>query len=134
MAGFETSTVSWSNHPEVSAIEGGEPVSLLRRIHDSDLKPRVPFHQACLYVGHRLFGMSMIVTVPESVARRLEAATAARGISVDEIATEVLAAHTPEPSHPMQVRRHLALTGTGASGHGLSHRIDEMLADGFGRD
>jgi hypothetical protein len=78
--------------------------------------------------------MSMIVTVPESVARRLEAAAAARGISVDEIATEVLAAHTPEPSHPMQARRHLALAGIGASGHGLSHRIDEMLADGFGRD
>ena len=92
--------------------------------------------QRCLslYVGRRLFYMSMIVTVPDGVARRLEAAAAARGISVDEIATEVLAAHTPEPSYPMQARRHLALTGIGASGHGLSHRIDELLADGFGRD
>ena len=30
--------------------------------------------------------------------------------------------------------KQLALAGIGASGHGLSHRIDEMLADGFGRD
>lgn len=92
------------------------------------------FHKQCLYVGRRLFVMSLIVTVPDDVARRLEAAAAARGISIDEIATEVLAAHTPEPSHPMHARRQLALAGIGASGHGLSHRIDEMLADGFGRD
>lgn len=31
-------------------------------------------------------------------------------------------------------RRRLAIVGVGASGSGIAHRIDEMLADGFGRD
>jgi hypothetical protein len=78
--------------------------------------------------------MSIVVTVPDDVARRLEAAAAARGIGVHELAVELLAEHTPEPSRPTEARRRLVLAGIGASGTGLSHRIDEMLADGFGRD
>ena len=30
--------------------------------------------------------------------------------------------------------RKLAFVGAGASGTGITHRIDELLADGFGRD
>ena len=76
--------------------------------------------------------MSMTVNVPDEVARRLEAAAAARGVTVEELAAEVRTDHAPQVDAPR--RRHLGFVGIGASQHGISHSIDELLADGFGRD
>lgn len=77
--------------------------------------------------------MSMTVNVPEDVARRLEAAAAARGVTVEEIAAEVLTEHASDVGDAPR-RRHLSFAGIGASKHGISHQVDELLADGFGRD
>lgn len=74
--------------------------------------------------------------MPDELVRRLEAAATARGISVEELAVELLAEAATQPDTPTETstRRHLAFAGIGASKHGISHRIDELLADGFGRD
>jgi plasmid stability protein len=77
--------------------------------------------------------MSMTVNVPDGVARRLEAAAAARGVTAEELAAEVLADNVPDVDEAPR-RRRLSFVGIGASKHGTSHRIDELLADGFGRD
>lgn len=76
--------------------------------------------------------MSMTVNVPDDVARRLEAAAAARGVTVEELAAEVLTDHVPDVGEAPR-RRHLSFGGIGASQHGISHQVDELLADGFGR-
>jgi plasmid stability protein len=68
----------------------------------------------------------MTVNVPDEVARRLEAAAAARGVSVDEFAAEVLIDNVPEVATTSE-RRHLAFVGVGASEHGVSDRIEELL-------
>jgi plasmid stability protein len=78
--------------------------------------------------GHRLAAMSVTLNMPDELVERLQAAATARGISAEELAIELLVeAATPK-------RRHLAFAGIGASRHGISHRIEELLADGFGRD
>ncbi len=75
----------------------------------------------------------MTVNVPDEIARRLEAAAAVRGITVEELVVQVLADNAPQVD-PAPRRRHLGFIGIGASKHGISHQIDELLADGFGRD
>jgi plasmid stability protein len=77
--------------------------------------------------------MSMTVNLPQEVARRLETAAAARGITVEELAAEVLSDNAPA-IEVVPRRRHLGFVGIGASKQGISHQIDELLADGFGRD
>lgn len=79
----------------------------------------------------RLVGMSTI-SVPDELGRKLNAAASSRGLSVDELATEVLEEHVVDPS-PAPRRRKLAFAAIGSSGEGITHRIDELLADGFGR-
>ncbi len=54
----------------------------------------------------------MTVNVADDVARRLEAAAAARGLSVDEFATGVLSDNVPEVASTPG-RRHLAFVGIG---------------------
>lgn len=80
--------------------------------------------------------MTVTLHVPDELVRRLGAVAKVRGISVEEFAVELLSEHTASPvqSQPPTQRRRLALAGIGASGAGISHRIDELLADGFGRD
>ena len=78
--------------------------------------------------GHRLAAMTVTLNMPDELVERLQAAATARGISAEELAIELLVeAATPK-------RRHLAFAGIGASRHGISHRIEELLPDGFGRD
>jgi plasmid stability protein len=75
----------------------------------------------------------MILNVPDDVGRRLRAAADARGLSVDAFAAEVLGdALREEPAE--RPRRHLSFAKIGASEGGISHRMDDLLADGFGRD
>jgi plasmid stability protein len=71
------------------------------------------------------------VNVPDEVRRRLEAAAAVRGVTVEELARELLAEHVPNID-VVPRRRRLALAGIGASKHGAASRVDELLADGFG--
>lgn len=78
--------------------------------------------------------MTVTLRIPDDLVARLEAVAAARGISVEKLAVELLAEHTTPAEPPVSGRRRLALAGVGASGQGISHRIDELLADGFGRD
>ena len=75
----------------------------------------------------------MIVNVPDEVARRLEAAAAARGVTVEELAVEVLAVNTPAVGETPR-RRRLGFVGIGVSENGITGRAGELLADGFGRD
>jgi plasmid stability protein len=74
----------------------------------------------------------MVVNIPDDAADLLRAAAADRGVSPDELAAEVLVQHLPPRPHSTP-RRKLALAAIGGSGTGLTHRIDEMLADGFGK-
>ena len=78
----------------------------------------------------RLAHMSTI-SVPDELARRLEAAAVARGTTADALATELLEGHVLDDIPPS--RRSLRLIGIGASDGGTSDRIDELLAGGFGR-
>lgn len=75
----------------------------------------------------------MVVAFPDDVADRLRSAAKARGVTADELAVELVADHLPLLADSPG-RRRLALAGVGASGTGLTHRIDETLAEGFGRD
>ena len=71
------------------------------------------------------------LTVPDELHRKLKAAASARGTTADALATELLEGHVPE--HPAVPRRRPRLLGIGASGTGTTHRIDELLAEGFGK-
>ena len=54
----------------------------------------------------------------------------------DAVRAVVLQLVTPtsgQPEHP-PVGRSLAFVGAGASEHGITPHLDELLADGFGRD
>ncbi|HKY16336.1 MAG TPA: hypothetical protein VJM33_15525 [Microthrixaceae bacterium] len=71
------------------------------------------------------------ISVPDELARKLEAAAAARGTTADALATELLEGHVLDDAPTP--RRRPRLVGIGASDGGTSHRIDELLAEGFGK-
>ena len=78
----------------------------------------------------------MNVELPDALAAKVVSLASKRGMTVDAVVVEaveqaVSAAPTAEAVPP---RRRLALSGVGSSTSGLSHRIDELLAEGFGRD
>lgn len=73
----------------------------------------------------------MTVELPAEALRRLEAEATRRGLSIDDVIAELAAALPVESSGP---RRNPAFVGVGASAHGITDRIDESLADGFGHD
>ncbi|HQZ34270.1 MAG TPA: hypothetical protein PK020_07580 [Ilumatobacteraceae bacterium] len=77
--------------------------------------------------------MTMNVNVSDDVVRRLEAVAHARGVTVEELAAEVLTENAPHVDAEPR-RRHLSFARIGASEQGISHQVDELLADGFGRD
>lgn len=75
--------------------------------------------------------MTVSIDLPEEALARLHAEASRRGVSIDEVIAELadqLPARQPETGH-----RSLAFLGAGASQHGITARIDELLADGFGR-
>ena len=76
--------------------------------------------------------MPLTVELSDDVIRRLRAAAAARGISVEQLAVEALARITAEPEPAPSAE--LAFIAAAASAQGITHRIDELLGDGFGRD
>ena len=74
--------------------------------------------------------MTSKLKVPDELARKLEAAAAARGTTADALATELLESHVLDASDK---RSKLAFVGIGASGDGISHQIDDLLAEGLGQ-
>lgn len=75
------------------------------------------------------------VHLPEELVDRLAAEAARRGLTVDELAAEALAARFPEEHPSGGRRRQLAFVAIGASGDSRGGAdAEEMLAEGFGRD
>lgn len=71
--------------------------------------------------------MSETVHLPEELARRLEEAAAARGVSPDELAAEVLREH-------VQARRRVGFVGIGDSGEGggdIARRHREAISEAY---
>lgn len=79
--------------------------------------------------GDTLDLMTMTLDLPAEAQAKLETEAARRGITLDQLVTE-LAAGLPADAP----RRKLAFVGAGASKSGITHQIDELLADGFGSD
>lgn len=77
--------------------------------------------------------MTVTIDLPADAQARLEAEATRRGITLDHLIAELadnLPADTPTPTP----NRKLAFVGAGASKAGITHQIDDLLADGFGRD
>lgn len=75
--------------------------------------------------------MAFTVELPAEALRRLQAEATRRGISIDDVIAECAAALPERASGP---RRSPAFVAVGASERGVADRIDEILAEGFGRD
>ena len=79
--------------------------------------------------------MMSAVHIPDELVERLTAEAARRGMSVDELAVETLAARFPQEHRESGPRRHLAFVAFGASGQPRGGaEADELLGEGFGRD
>jgi hypothetical protein len=76
--------------------------------------------------------MTVSIELPAQILARLRAEAARRGVTIDEVIAD-LADQLPA-DHAAQRRGSLPFVGAGASHHGITGRIDELLADGFGRD
>jgi hypothetical protein len=75
--------------------------------------------------------MSLTLDLPDETVRRLAAEAERRGAPLADVIAD-LAAQLPPAEGP--ARRRLAFVGVGASGTGVTPRMDDLLADGFGRD
>ena len=75
--------------------------------------------------------MTVTIELTADARARLEAEAARRGITLDQLVVD-LAASLPSGSDDEE-RPALTFLAAGASKAGISHRIDELLADGFGR-
>lgn len=82
--------------------------------------------------------MSITVRLPDELARRVEAVAVERGTSIEAAAVDLLDAALSESEHepvPNGASRHLAFAAIGVSGQSRgAANVDELLADGFGRD
>lgn len=80
--------------------------------------------------------MTLTLELPAEAQARLEAEATRRGITLDQLVAQI-AESFPVDAAPGKVRqkaRRLAFVGAGASDTGITDRIDDLLADGFGRD
>jgi hypothetical protein len=75
--------------------------------------------------------MTVEVELPEEAVRRLRAEAGRRGVSVEQLIAELASELPGEGSGP---GRRPALVGVGASESGTTERIEEILAEGFGRN
>jgi hypothetical protein len=76
-------------------------------------------------------GVSVTVDLPGEVLARLRAEAARRGVSIDEVVADLAG---QLPGKAAAARRTPVFVGAGASGAGITPRIVQSLADGFGRD
>lgn len=77
--------------------------------------------------------MSVTIELPADALANLEAEAQRRGVGIDVLIAEFAAGLLPGGVSAGR-RRRPAFVAVGASGTGVSDRIDEILADGFGRD
>ena len=76
--------------------------------------------------------MAVTLDLSAEAQARLRADAIRRGITVDQLVTEIADSFPAETTTP---RRKLAFVGIGSSSSGRGARdADEMLAEGFGRD
>ena len=75
--------------------------------------------------------MTVTLDLPAEAQARLEAEATRRGITLDQLIVEIADQLPAESENP---RRKLAFVAMGSSKAGITHQIDELLADGFGRD
>jgi hypothetical protein len=76
--------------------------------------------------------MTVTIDLPADALARLTAEANRRGVSIEAVIAD-LADQLPA-DQPGPARRSLAFVGAGASGGGITARMEELLADGFGRD
>lgn len=76
--------------------------------------------------------MSVTVDLPDDIAERAAEVAKARGVSVATVITELVSVHLPDMEHRPRRRGFVGL-GRSTSGWTSDH-VDDMLADGFGRD
>jgi hypothetical protein len=75
--------------------------------------------------------MSVTVDLPPETLRRLEAEAERRGLSIDDVIAQLVA---KLPVGSGRTPRRPAFVAIGASEHGITDRIDDTLAEGFGSD
>ena len=92
-----------------------------------------PLGEAVVLAGRFIYTWEMTLTLnlPVEAQARLEAEASRRGITLDLLVAELAAGFPVDTGTP---RRKLAFVGMGSSKAGISHQLDELLADGFGRD
>lgn len=76
--------------------------------------------------------MAVTLDLPAEAQARLEAEAARRGITLAQLVADLAAGLPGNNTETRQPK--LAFVGAGASKAGITHRIDELLADGFGCD
>jgi Ribbon-helix-helix protein, copG family len=76
--------------------------------------------------------MTVTVELPEDALARLRAEAKRRGVSIDQVITELAEAL---PADTSATQRTFSFIGLGSSTSGrYAHAADDLLADGFGRD
>lgn len=75
--------------------------------------------------------MTIEVELPEDALRRLRAEAARRGLTLDAFIAELA---SDLPVEGSGAGRRPAFVAVGASESGTTHRIEEILTEGFGRD
>ncbi len=75
--------------------------------------------------------MTIEVELPEDAVRRLRAEAARRGLTLDAFIAELA---SDLPVEGSGAGRRPAFVAVGASESGTTHRIEEILTEGFGRD
>ena len=76
----------------------------------------------------------MTVDLPDQALSRLRAEAVRRGVRIDEVIAELADQLPADDEHASRDPRRLAFLGAGASESGITPRLDELLADGFGRE
>ncbi|WP_395161157.1 hypothetical protein [Ilumatobacter sp.] len=71
------------------------------------------------------------IEISNEVLDRIEAEAARRHMTLSEVITDL--AHSLPPVQSPSGRTAPAFVAAGESGGGITDRIDELLADGFGR-
>lgn len=71
------------------------------------------------------------IEISSEVLDRIEAEAARRHVSLSDVVTDL--ADSLPPVRSESERTAPAFVAAGESGAGISNRIDELLADGFGR-
>lgn len=81
--------------------------------------------------------MTVTLDLPAEAQARLQAEATRRGITLDQLIAEIAGSFPAEPAdndgERAAPRRKLAFVGIGASKAGITHQIDELLSEEFGR-